>query len=579
MFTATVNRILDEQGRELSALAESEAIRQFIAAETRSALALPPSSVTATAHIQPHNLPIQLEAILGFALNNYGHFERVICFDGNKRPLFLAERNQGRREVGALTIHRKDFLPGLPQPDEKAWATRGMTVLNSPVTALSFGVSQVYTVPVYAERVAGSAWGALVGQLNIDSVLAEAAKPIETHDMKSIVIVLDRSGRVLYHPNDVLKHQPVESALPSFMPVARMMLANQSGTSRFSLANGEKYLTSFMPFPRIDAEIAVAHNESQALLAARRAGLVGILLSGGIGLVAAFILARQLQRQNRGLDRVTEAVTAIAKGELDRRIEVKSGDEARVIADNINIMTERLREQLAREAEARQFESFVRLSAMLTHDLKNAIEALSLTVSNMELHFDNERFRADTMKSLSLATEKLKAMVARISNPVTTLSGEHKRPAPTDLAALLRRVVAMICDPAHSKYQIEFKLSGPVYALADPERIEKVIENLVINALEAMGAGGKLTVEAGAAGPGKVFFSVGDTGPGIPSEVVEHRLFRPFATTKKNGVGLGLYTCREVVRANGGVIEVQSKEGIGTTFRVVLPSSTIEVRN
>jgi signal transduction histidine kinase len=149
-------------------------------------------------------------------------------------------------------------------------------------------------------------------------------------------------------------------------------------------------------------------------------------------------------------------VTAIAKGELDRRIEVKSGDEARVIADNINIMTERLREQLAREAEAQQFESFVRLSAMLTHDLKNAIEALSLTVSNMELHFDNERFRADTMKSLSLATEKLKAMVARISNPVTTLSGEHKRPAPTDLAALLRRVVAMICDPAHSKYQIEF---------------------------------------------------------------------------------------------------------------------------
>ncbi len=116
MFTATVNRILDEQGRELSALAESEAIRQFIAAETRSTLALPPSSVTATAHVQPPNLPIQLEAILGSTLNNYSHFERVICFDGNKRPLFLAERNQGRREVGALTIHRKDFLPGLPQP-------------------------------------------------------------------------------------------------------------------------------------------------------------------------------------------------------------------------------------------------------------------------------------------------------------------------------------------------------------------------------------------------------------------------------------------------------------------------------
>jgi signal transduction histidine kinase len=53
---------------------------------------------------------------------------------------------------------------------------------------------------------------------------------------------------------------------------------------------------------------------------------------------------------------------------------------------------------------------------------------------------------------------------------------------------------------------------------------------------------------------------------------IENRLFRPFATTKKNGIGLGLYTCREVIRATGGSIDVQSVEGAGTTFRVVLPS-------
>jgi signal transduction histidine kinase len=53
---------------------------------------------------------------------------------------------------------------------------------------------------------------------------------------------------------------------------------------------------------------------------------------------------------------------------------------------------------------------------------------------------------------------------------------------------------------------------------------------------------------------------------------IEEKLFHAFATTKKNGMGLGLYTCREVVHANGGTIEVDSKEGVGTTFRVVLPS-------
>ncbi len=115
---------------------------------------------------------------------------------------------------------------------------------------------------------------------------------------------------------------------------------------------------------------------------------------------------------------MTEDLSAIAKGELDRRIILQSSDDARGIADNINVVTERLRAQIAREEESRQFESFVRLSAMLTHDLKNAIEGLSLTVGNMERHFDNPQFRTDAMKGLTSATDKLKALVARLCKTI-----------------------------------------------------------------------------------------------------------------------------------------------------------------
>jgi len=83
---------------------------------------------------------------------------------------------------------------------------------------------------------------------------------------------------------------------------------------------------------------------------------------------------------------------------------------------------------------------------------------------------------------------------------------------------------------------------------------------------------GMLRVTGGPAQTGKVFFSVTDTGPGMTKDFQERRLFHPFATTKHGGVGLGLYTCREVVRAYGGSIEVTSEPGVGTTFRVVLPS-------
>jgi signal transduction histidine kinase len=126
--------------------------------------------------------------------------------------------------------------------------------------------------------------------------------------------------------------------------------------------------------------------------------------------------------------------------------------------------------------------------------------------------------------------------------------------------------------------QLETRLPDRLVAAVDAERIERVIENLVINALEAMGSSeGRLTVKGGEDAPGKLFFSVADTGPGMTEEFQRTRLFRAFATTKRKGVGLGLYTCREVVRAHGGQIEVESKVGSGTCFRVVLPSAADRV--
>ncbi|HZE72989.1 MAG TPA: ATP-binding protein [Pyrinomonadaceae bacterium] len=581
VFISSANRILDEEGGSLNSLGTSDALHRYLAEETKlNSIALAKDSGNGA-----RDLPVELKASLVAVFNNHRHVERLICFGSRKQPLIVVEINKANQGIDALKIQTKDFHPGLPQPDDRVWSVRDTAVLTSPLTAASFGASQAYTVPIFAEQEnAATPSAALVGQINIDSVLAEAARPIEaknsSSDFNSMVIVIDRSGALLYHPNDTLKHQPVAAALPAFKTVATSMMSNETGTSRFSLPTGQDYQVAFTPFPKIAASAAVASNPGVALSSARRAGWIGILLAGVIAFLTAVALSRYWQKQNRGIDTVTEGVTAIAKGKLDHRINVRSGDDARVIADNINLMTERLREQLAREAEARQFESFVRLSAMLTHDLKNSIEALSLIVGNMEVHFHNEEFRADMMKSLTLATEKLKALVARITNPVTTLSGEHRKPMPTDLTALVRRVVGMIAEPVPSTYQIELRLSQPVYALVDAERMEKVVENLLINALEAMAdTGGKLTIEAGAAVPGKVYLNVSDTGSGMSAEFIEQRLFRPFATTKKNGVGLGLYTCREVVRANAGTIEVQSNEGVGTTFRVVLPSAIIERRN
>jgi len=324
---------------------------------------------------------------------------------------------------------------------------------------------------------------------------------------------------------------------------------------------------------------ATTSNFEQLLADARRNGWIGLLVASLLGLLSALMVSRQWAHQARGIERVSESVEAIAKGELDRRIELQSSDDLRPLAENLDLMTKQLREQLAREAESRQFQSFVRLSAVLTHDLKNAIEGLSLTVGNMERHFDNQEFRADAMKSLAGCTDNLRALVARLSNPVATLSGEHKRPQPVNLIPMLRQVISITAEPARDKHEIKVDLPETLFALVDLERMEKVVENLVINAREAMTRdGGTLSIGAGTTDNGKPFFSVSDTGEGMSERFIEEKLFHPFATTKKRGVGLGLYTCREVVVANGGSITVDSREGAGTTFRVVLPSAAIDKR-
>ncbi|HEY6232560.1 MAG TPA: ATP-binding protein [Pyrinomonadaceae bacterium] len=319
---------------------------------------------------------------------------------------------------------------------------------------------------------------------------------------------------------------------------------------------------------------AAAAGAQQLLDDARRSGWFGLLAAVLFAALSAWFLARQWERQTRGLERVAEGVEAIAQGKLDHQIELKSSDDLRPLADNLGLMTRQLRDQIAREAETRQFQSFVRLSAVLTHDLKNAIEALSLTVANMERHFDNPEFRSDAMKSLTGATDNLRALVTRLSNPVSTLSGEHKRPTAVDLVPMLRRVIARVAEPVADRHELKVELPEKLLALVDGVRMEKVVENLIINALEAMNKEhGTLTITAGTTDDGKPFFTVSDTGEGMNPRFIEERLFHPFATTKRRGVGLGLYTCREVVVANGGSISVDSREGSGTTFRVVLPSA------
>ncbi|MEO6394133.1 MAG: ATP-binding protein, partial [Pyrinomonadaceae bacterium] len=299
--------------------------------------------------------------------------------------------------------------------------------------------------------------------------------------------------------------------------------------------------------------------------------IVGLVLAlAGVGL-AAWLIARALRREQRGIERVTQGAAEIAAGNLNNRILLESSTTLKPLADSFNTMTEKLREQIAHETEARQFQSFMRLSAGITHDLKNSIQALQLLVKNLETKFDDPEYRVHALRSLEQATNRLTGLVGRLSEPVRSMSGEMPRPQPTDLVSLIRRVMRATAELDQMGHTLNIDLPDKLIVAVDGERIEKVFENLIINAMQAMDDGpGTLTIAA-TADADNCTVTVGDTGAGMTEEFIRDRLFRPFFTTKAAGIGLGLYTCHEVVRAHGGRIEAESKVGSGTTFRVVLP--------
>ena len=496
-------------------------------------------------------------------------FRTLTVFDGNRRPMWM---RKGDAEWKGIESSQ---AANIAQPDPHVWELQGNVSLEKFGSEAS---TREYSAPIHDAKGTNNI-GALVGVLDLDNVFTNAARGLEMKSGQLMVLALDRSGKIVYHSNRSLKDLAANQALPGFNSIANAMTNNESGVREFKSPAGS-YLAAYSPVPQLNLAVAVARDRSALLSSAHRWGIAGLVLSLLSAASAALVLERHVKSRARGIARVTEDVSAIAKGDVDRRIILQSSDDYRSLADNINVMTDQLRAQIAREEESRQFESFMRISAMLTHDLKNAIEGLSLTVGNMERHFDNPQFRADAMRGLTSATDKLKALVARLSRPMSTLSGEHKRPTNVDLLPIIQRVVAMTAEPSRGKHSIVTRLPPALLALADPVRVEEVLENLVLNALEAMtDKGGTLTIEAGHTADGNPTFSVSDTGPGMSRQFIQTRLFRPFATTKKTGIGLGLYTCREVIRASGGSIEVDSVEGAGTTFRVVLPSIPHDRRN
>lgn len=208
---------------------------------------------------------------------------------------------------------------------------------------------------------------------------------------------------------------------------------------------------------------------------------------------------------------------------------------------------------------AREMEAVGKVSAFVLHDLKNLASALALMVDNARDHMDNPEFQEDMLQSLESSVTRMKGLIARLKK----IGEKHAlRREPIELRALSERVINQVGNG-------QVTVAGtPTIADVDPEEIEKVLLNLLLNAVEASGTKQGVSVEVGC--DSAPWIRVIDEGCGMSEEFLRTRLFKPFSTTKEKGLGIGLYQCRQIVEAHGGRIEVRSEAGRGSVFTVRL---------
>ncbi len=239
----------------------------------------------------------------------------------------------------------------------------------------------------------------------------------------------------------------------------------------------------------------------------------------------------------------------------------------KVIADQTALGLSQLR-LAERLQQAREMEAFQTMSTFFIHDLKNVASRLSLTMQNLPVHFDNPEFRKDALQSIGQSLNKINVMCSRLSSLREKLALDLR---PTDLNALVEQTLAGFADALQVRLLRD--LSPLPRVPLDPDQFSKVLTNLVLNAGEALaGAGpdGEIRVATRRIHH-RVELTVSDNGPGLSPEFREKSLFQPFKTTKKQGMGIGLFQSRLIVEAHGGRIEAESEEGRGAIFRVVLP--------
>ena len=381
------------------------------------------------------------------------------------------------------------------------------------------------------------------------------------------------SQRVIHWTSDSADAE-VFHAIPLTGPI--FSATNQSSLNQGSLNQGSPNQS---PANQQLMGVLLVGSSRRPLIELQRQIVSTAMLVGGGGIFVAVLASLWFAaRVTRPVVSLAEAARRVAAGDLGAKVEVESSDELGELAASFNRMTEDLVQQKDRTLQAERVAAWRELARRLAHELKNPLFPLQVTVENLlrakqkSPEMFEEVFHEGTATLLA-EIDNLKTIIGRFSE-FSKMPQPQRRPTQVNdvVRSVLRVFHAQLRDNDKEKNRIvvrtELAEALPEIS-ADPDLLHRALQNLVLNAIDALPQGGELAIRTGSLGD-RIELLVSDTGSGLTQEECG-RLFTPYYTTKQHGTGLGLAIVQSVVSDHGGKISVESTKERGTTFRIELP--------
>jgi signal transduction histidine kinase len=385
---------------------------------------------------------------------------------------------------------------------------------------------------------------------------------------RGFAFVISKEGMLIAHGRNDAKPGVIKRENRRQWEIVKALLSGEPGVITYRNERGQEVLGVCAPMKSLGWGVVIEQPTGEAYATARRMTyqlvfliIIFVTLMTIIGLWGG----RQLVIPIRELIRGTRA---ISKGDLSQRVQVKTRDEFSELGQSFNRMTDEL---LNLQEEIRRNErgvTFGKIASGLVHDLRHPIKSMENSSKLVLKLHDDPHYRKTFHKTVNRELVNINRFLDDLHNLTHPIP---LKPIPLNIHKTIDEVIEAFRPEAERKgIRVFQQFQGDNSRIsADRFAIERVLKNLILNAIEAMPQGGDLLVKTKTAGQW-MEIGIQDTGCGIPRERLG-TIFEDYVTTKRKGLGLGLAISKKIVQDLNGTIEVESEPGKGTTLTLKFP--------